>query len=179
MPCILPNFLSLFQYTFAINNTSEDNRPERCPYCGVSGLWCHGPYERKADRENSSDASLNPVLIQRYLCLTCRRTCSVLPECIPPRRWYLWEIQQKVLLLYLLGQSAYAIAKESSPSYKTIVRWFLRFNAQFRLHKDTLTIHFNALGQTSGIAEFWQVCFKKITLGSAMRLCHVAGVFIP
>ncbi len=181
MPCILPNFASLLQYIFATgtNNTPEDNRPERCPYCGVSGLWCHGPYERKSDREHSLNESLNPVLIQRYFCRTCGRTCSALPECIPPCRWYLWEVQQQVLLLSLLGKSAYAIAKECRASYKTIVRWLLCFNEQFRLHKDTLAVHFNELGRTSGIAEFWQTCLKKITLGCAMRLCHVAGIVVP
>ena len=179
MPCILPNFLSLLQYTYAINNTPDNNRPERCPYCGVAGLWCHGPYERKADREHSLDESLNPILIQRYYCPTCKRTCSALPECIPPRRWYLWELQQQILLLSLLGQSAYAIAQQTTPSYKTIVRWLLRFNEQFRLHKDALVVHFNQLGRTSGIAEFWHTFFKKFTLGSAMRLCHAAGVFVP
>jgi len=179
MRYILPNFLSLRQYSLSINNTSVDNRPARCPHCGVSGLWCHGPYERKSDRENRLGDSLNPILIQRYYCPTCEKTCSALPECIPPLRWYLWEVQQNILLLAILGHSAYAIAQETAPSYKTIKRWLSRFYEQFLLHKDTLANYFNELGRTSGITEFWGACFEKFSLASAMRLCHVSGVSIP
>lgn len=83
------------------------------------------------------------------------------------------------LLLFTLGQSAYAIAKESVPSYKTIRRWLTRFTEQFLIHKDSLSAHFHELSLTSGFAEFWQACLKKMTLGAAMRLCHVAEVIIP
>ena len=79
----------------------------------------------------------------------------------------------------MLGKSAYAIAKEIIPSHHTISRWMARFKKQFILHKDTLCVSFTELGRTCGLAEFWQACLEKITLGAAMRLCHVAGVFIP
>jgi hypothetical protein len=79
----------------------------------------------------------------------------------------------------VLGQSAYAIAKNSTPSYKTISRWIARLQEQLRLHKDTLGARFDELSRTSGFSEFWQTCLKKMTLGYAMRLCHVTGVAIP
>ena len=82
-------------------------------------------------------------------------------------------------MFFILGQSVYAIAKTSIPSYKTVQRWILRFQEQFRLHKDTLCAHFGDLSRTSGFADFWQACLKKMTVGAGMRLCHVAGVIIP
>lgn len=176
---ILINFLSLVQYCDALNSGIEQKRPDCCIYCGLMKPWRHAVYPRKPDHESPPGESLNPILIQRYYCHGCGKTFSALPECIPPRRWYLWEVQQAVLLLFTLGQSAYEIAKTSTPSYKTISRWLARFQEQFRLHKDTLSARITELSLTSGVAEFWQACLKKMTLGAAMRLCHVAEVIIP
>lgn len=179
MQYILPIFSLLIQYKEAMRDAPQQVRPEHCVCCGRLHPWRHATYWRKPDRNNSSAESLNPVLIQRYYCLGCKKTFSVLPECLPPHRWYLWEIQQKVILLFTLGLSAYSIAKESLPSYKTIRRWLTRLNEQFPLHKDTLSSCFAALSRACGMSDFWQICFKKMTLGAAMRLCHVAGVAIP
>ena len=179
MTYILPMFLSLVQYKIASDTDLDLIRPDYCISCGRAHPWRHGPYPRKPHRDRGADESLNPILIQRYFCPGCEKTFSVLPECIPPRRWYPWEVQQAILLLFLLGHSAYEIAKESIPSYKTITRWFQRFQDQFRLHRDTLCSHFGALARTSSFADFWIVCFKQMTLGAAMRLCHVAGVPVP
>ena len=137
------------------------------------------PMDRKSDRESSPGESLNPIMIQRYYCPGCKKTFSVLPECIPPLRWYLWEVQQTMLLLFTAGQSVYAIARKSRPSCKTIRRWLTCFQEQFLLHKDTLCACFGELSRTSGFFDFWNACLKKMTLGSAMRLCHIAGVIIP
>ena len=35
-------------------------------------LWCHGCYERKADRTGSASDSLDPIPIPRDLCRSCR-----------------------------------------------------------------------------------------------------------
>lgn len=176
---ILPRILSLCQYKFEIDNNPEQNRPDRCVYCGKAHPRRHAKYQRKVERDSASAGSRSSVFIQRYYCPACGRTTSALPECIPPRRWYLWEIQQCVFVLSLLGKSAYAIAKESTPSHHTISRWIARFHEQFILHKDTLCAYFSELGRTSELTAFWLTCFKTITLGAAMRICHVAGVFIP
>lgn len=177
---ILAGVSSLIQYVTMQNNVPQQLRPERCPCCGRLKPWRHSIRTRKPDRESPPGASMNPIIIQRYYCPECKKTFSVLPECIPPRRWYLWEAQQAVLQLFVtLGHSAYAIAKVSTASYKTISRWLAHFKKQFSLHKDTLSVHFHELSRTSGLPEFWQACFKKITLGAAMRFCHVAEVIIP
>jgi transposase-like protein len=179
MQGILAGINSLIQYKYTQEYTPERVRPECCACCGRLKPWYHAFYERKSDRENPPDKSMNPIIIQRYYCPGCKKTFSVLPECIPPRRWYLWDVQQTILLLSILSKSAYAIAKESAPSYKTIRRWLACFQEQFLLHKDTLATYFNELSRTSGISEFWQFCLNKMTLGAAMRLCHVSGVAIP
>ena len=83
-------------------HTPQDYRPKQCPHCGLAGLWGHGHYDRKADRD---PGTLNPIPIPRFFCRGCRRTCSRLPSCIAPRRWYLWSVQQAVLLCLLSGIS--------------------------------------------------------------------------
>src|SRR5580692_5567047 len=111
MPYILADLLTLEQYLLRFKQ-HDIGFPDQCLNCGKSGLWLHGCYSRKADRLNAAGASLNPILIQRLFCPDCKKTCSVLPECIPPNRWYLWEVQQMAFLLLLAGKSLRAIAKE-------------------------------------------------------------------
>jgi transposase-like protein len=179
MVYIIAEILSLIQYLEALKNRPEDCRLEKCPGCGKANPWLHGCYPRKADRSNSAEASLNPIFIQRVFCQDCRKTFSVLPACIPPRRWYLWSMQQIGLLLLLAGESLKATAKKIIPSRHTIKRWLTRFKEQFHLHKDVLCNQFIELGRTINFVDFWQEFLKSYSLSTAMYLCHAAGVSIP
>jgi len=176
---IVAGITSLIQHINVSKEDSKRYRPACCSSCGNLGLWRHGSYPRNPHRPHAPGQSLNPISIQRFYCPVCHKTCSVLPECIPPRRWYMWDIQQAVLLLCLSGKSLYAVAKEVAPSRPTIARWLARFKEQFRLHKDTLCNHVVELGRTIDFSDFWSTCFKQLSLGAAMRLCHVSGVHIP
>lgn len=177
---ILKDMAALTQYLQFIKQCSSTCFSHLCcPHCGYAILWRHGGYGRKADRENPAEQSLNLIYIQRLLCVACKKTCSVLPECIPPRRWYLWDVQQMALVLLMAGNSAAAVAKEILPSRHTIQRWVTRFKEQLHHHKDSLCNHFNELGRTNNFTDFWHACLKQISLAQAMRLCHVAGVAIP
>lgn len=179
MPHIVADVLSLLQHIKLSTEESEHDRLSFCLCCGKAGLWRWGSYPRKAARTHPPGESLNPILIQRYYCPTCRRTSSVLPECIPPHRWYLWATQQMALMLSLLGRSVRSIAKEISPSRQTITRWIGHFRAQFRQHKDVLCNRIPDFGRTIGFEDFWAKILLVMPLSKAMRLCHVAGVFIP
>jgi transposase-like protein len=176
MSTIIPGILSLDQYLNAQKETPERFRPAYCPHCGKAGLHNHGHYDRKADRNSGTH---NPIHIPRFFCQSCHRTCSTLPECIPPRRWYLWSIQQAALILVFFGVSLTTAAKEVAPSRHTISRWFERLKERFRFHKDVLYQHFIDLSRTDNFAGFWPACFRKLSLSQAMYLCHVAGVNIP
>lgn len=179
MVYIFADIVSLVQYIDSLKHESEKLLLENCLYCGKSNPWRHGGYFRESDRINPSSTSLNSVFIQRYYCPSCQKTCSVLPECIPPRRWYLWDMQQAIFLLYLSGMSAYAIAKIMRPSRQTVKRWLTRFIERFRLHKDVLCTHFEALGRAVSMNDFWKTALQTMSLGASMRLCHVARVTIP
>lgn len=175
---IVAGILSLMQHLIA-KEEQAPYRLENCLCCGKANPHLHGDYPRKAYRSGDNDSSLNPVYIQRYYCPACQRTCSVLPECMPPHRWYLWEIQQIALSLLLTGKSLRAVAEEVTPSRRTLGRWMNRFKEQSLIYKDALCHHITDLGRTSGLKDFWQSCLDHFSLAQAMRLCHAAGVPVP
>jgi hypothetical protein len=82
----------------------------------------------------------------------------MLPEEIPPRRWYLWSIQQAAIVLTLAGKSLTAVAKEVAPSRHTVSRWLGRLKERFRFHKDVLCQHVIDLGRTDNLVDFWLAC---------------------
>lgn len=175
---IVAGIASLLQHINAMNQQQEHYRPLKCG-CGRAGLWRHGCYPRKADRTSSTGESLNPIFIQRLYCPECKKTCSVLPECIPRYRWYLWDIQQAIFLLILNGKSLYAAAEEMMPSRRTAKRWLDRFTEKFLSHKNALCGYIPDLGRTENFSDFWRTCLEKISLAQAMRFCHAFGEIIP
>lgn len=170
---------SLIQHIDTFKTEDKRYRLEKCLCCGKSNPRRHGCYPRKADRSSKPGESLNPILIQRYFCASCRKTCSILPECIPPKRWYLWDVQQAALLLLLGDKSLNAASEKIVPSRYTIKRWLTSLKEQFLLHKDVLCNHFIELGRTNNFIDFWKTFLKNNLLSTAMRICHAAGVPIP
>ncbi len=140
------------------------------------GLVGHGYYYRKADRDSGE---LNPVRIQRYYCSHCHRTCSALPECIPPHRWYLWAKQEIALKLHLAGESLNASAKAIGVAAHTVARWASRLKEQFLQQASVLREYQPTWGRLSTFKDFWQGVLQTLSLAQAMRLCHIAGVPIP
>ncbi len=176
---ILAEIHSLFQYFKLTKEDPASLRPDTCPHCGKKNPRCHGHYGRKSDRENSGVNNLNPIWIFRFYCPGCKHTCSVLPECIPPRRWYLWTIQQMALILCFSGISFRQISQQLKPSRWTISRWVKRLKEQFRRHTTHLKSKFSWLGYSSDIIQFWQMCLSRMLLSTAMMLLNNFGIAIP
>jgi hypothetical protein len=181
MIIIAPNFNSLKQYVLFVNkNGSKPLRPSQCPHCGKAHPWYHGTYTRKADRVNKGKLSLNPVSIFRIFCNFCKRTCSILPECMSPKRWYLWAIQQAALLLTIAGHSRRYIATKLQPTRNTLYRWQARFELMFKVHTFHLCSRTPELGRKLTSPEhFWAACLKQMSLARAMYWVHRAGGIIP
>jgi len=169
--------LSLEQYQNELSQAGHKFRPKRCPNCQRSALRAHGHYNRKADR--SRNANLNPIQILRFYCPKCRRTCSVLPECIPQKRWYLWQDQEQCLLACFNGCSMAAIARDLLPSRQTITRWLHWVTDRFKEFRPDLSSRFPVLGYESEVLDWWKRLLGKIRLSKAMVILHGIGVNIP
>lgn len=179
MSRILPAIDTLHQHLYQLEHDPESYRPACCPGCGLSGLWCHGFYSRKADREGQHGVYLDPVPIPRYYCRHCQKSCSRLPACIPPRRWYLWRIQQVVLSVLIAGGSFSRAARESDPGRHTISRWWHRLQACFNAHSFHLCSRFPVLGRSASLSSFWSACFAERSLAEAMAILDHGGVIVP
>ena len=179
MASIISGIMSLAQYLLTLNENPKQCNLETCPLCGMLGLWKHGFYYRKADRENTRQNSLNPVPVSRFFCPSCRHTCSLLPECVPPLRWYLWSVQQAALLYFISGLGPTKISNKILPSRWTVGRWMARFKNQFELH----ALHFKSKwpwsGYNSSFNEFWPALLNKLNLSCAMLFLNSAGVAVP
>jgi len=179
MNCIVASILTLSQHLETLSLDPSAYRPKFCPHCGYGKLWHHGCYERKADRESFGPKSLNPVPIPRYRCLGCGRTCSRLPECIAPRRWFPWLIQQAVLGLWLLGFSVRKSAHQYGISRKTVRRWrqwLLDRHIDFAFH---LRVRFPAWGRHADFAGFWCNALHGLSLSRLMFWLDQEGVSVP
>jgi transposase-like protein len=176
---ILSGINTLEQHLDRLIHQPEDYRPPRCPSCGLAGLHRHGTYGRKADRSNCNEQRLNPIPIPRFLCPNCRASCSTLPACIPPRRWYLWAVQQLVLQLLLAGISLRECSRRAVPDRRTIGRWMGWLNARFTRYGAALRSIEPDLGRTSGMTEFWDSCLGLMSLSEAMDRLHRHGEVVP
>jgi len=179
MALILPGIHTLEQHQRRLQVQPEDYRPERCPHCGKAGVWCHGTYSRKADREGRCDACLNPVPIPRFFCPHCQGTCSRLPQCLAPRRWYGWAVQQAVLAALVAGHSVRQVSRQLAPSRWTVARWWSWLRSCFPRHAASLRSRCAALGRHAGWCAFWGACLSLMPLSAAMWQVHQSGLPIP
>lgn len=181
MASIVSGILSLTQYLTSLETTPKLYYLECCPHpdCGKSGLWRHGFRFRKSDREHDEQSTMNPIPILRLYCPSCGHTCSLLPECIPPFRWYLWLIQQAAIKLYFDGLSFNNISQKIGPSRWTISRWLKRLGDQFNTQALHLKSKWSWLGYQSSLKEFWRALFDKMDLSYAMLFLNNQGVIVP
>jgi hypothetical protein len=184
MPRIVAAIATIAQHIQAMIDTPERYRPACCPNCGLAGLWVHGTYEREAGR--GLDGHPDPIEVPRYYCGKkggCGTSCSRLPSCLPARRWYLWSIQQSVLMLVLAGTSlkkcADIVGTIWGPARSTMRRWssWLRErHAQFSFH--LLTDHPD-WGRTETWQAFWQHGFSCEPLRELMAALDRRGLTVP
>ena len=179
MQRIVPAILSLPQHREFLEHEPVIYRPAACPHCGLAKPWSHGFYARKADRQPTSSESMNPVFIPRFYCQGCRQTCSRLPECVAPRRWYGWAVQQGVLLWLLAGGSVHQAADRGGVDRHTVRRWWGWLKERSEMFGFWLRSRFPDLGRSADFAGFWQACLASMPLSQAMAWLDLEGVAVP
>lgn len=176
---IVPGISSLKQHQQSLTCERERYRLERCPHCRKAGPWSHGSYVRKADRGGEAMKSLNPVSIPRFYCPSCGATCSRLPECVAPRRWYGWAVQQVVLVLLLAGASIRALSRQGLVSRRTVGRWWRWLYARFDVHGFHLRSLLPDLGRCAQPIPFWSAALQQHGLSTWMGSLDRLGVAVP
>ena len=179
MSRMLPGVETLKQHQALLDENPDVYRPACCPKCGRAGLHHHGCYERNPPRGEGLFLELGVVLILRFFCPACRRTCSRLPACLSPRRQYWWKRQQAVIEQLCAGAPARAVAREELPSRHTIRRWRDRVERTFDLHALHLRSRFAEMGRGQGWAEFRSYCLHTMSLSQAMGWLDHDGVVVP
>jgi transposase-like protein len=169
---IVIGITSLEQHLQRLSQDREVYRPQACPRCGFGTLWEHGSYDRKADRIGVGEENLNPIPIPRYLCAGCERTCSRVPECIAPRRWYNWIVQAICMRAVMRGTQPEGEASWSHPARRTIGRWWRwlqECGPVFRFH---LSSRFAELGRWAEEFDYWCQVIKTMGLSRAMAFVN-------
>ena len=170
MQRVVAGITSLEQHEERLDQRPDIYRPPCCPHCGIKVVWRHGGYYRKADMYNRGEANRNPVPILRYCCSACRRTCSRLPECIAPRRWYHWGVQE-VALCSALKSVASPSSPYPTPARRTVGRWYHWLQERTRHFRFLLTSRFPDLGRIGDDTGFWLGVFDTLGLSRAMAWC--------
>ena len=103
------------------------HRPTHCPQCQAKEpLTAHGFYTRTI----IDSAFDGRIPVRRYLCETCRRTVSLLPEfALPYLRSSITVIAMFLIARLLLAKTLAAALPPSSP-YQRGQFWLRRFRAQ-------------------------------------------------
>src|ERR1700684_4137821 len=120
---------SVQQYTEQLANP-DSYRPGHCPQCQAKHpLTAHGFYTRTL-----IDTAFDGVIrVRRYLCQSCQRTASLLPEFVLPYlRSSLSVIALFLITRLLLTQTLNTAARTAPPPmpYQRAQFWIRRFRAQ-------------------------------------------------
>jgi hypothetical protein len=178
---IVSTVTTLVQHLHATVTDPDLYRPRACPHCSLQRVWHHGCYYRKADRIPGGDERLDPIPILRFFCSDCCRTCSRLPACIAPRRWYAWAIQQAVLLILLAGGSLNECCRQfpTGPCLATVRRWWgwlHESGPQFGLH---LRSRWPELGCVASDCTFWHSVLTARGLAAVMAWLDNHACTVP
>ena len=105
----------------------DEHRPAHCPQCQAKHpLTAHGFYTRTI-----IDAAFDGLIrVRRYLCETCRRTVSLLPEFAPPYLRSSVTVIALFLVARLLQAKTLAAALPPLSPYQRGQFWVRRFRAQ-------------------------------------------------
>jgi len=118
---------SVQQYLEHLADTPDHYRPTQCPQCQAKHpLTAHGFYTRTL-----IDSAFDGLIrVRRYLCQTCRRTVSLLPEFALPYLRSSITVIALFLIARLLQAKTLAAALPASSPYQRGQFWLRRFRAQ-------------------------------------------------
>lgn len=108
----------------------KNNFPEECPRCGHQVLHRHASYTRFVYTKTQRIQ----VVVPRFICTSCKRTTSLIPDIVGPFHPMSWAIHEQVYATSETGLSAEETARSVSPptgpiSARTVHRWRRKWTA--------------------------------------------------
>ena len=122
---------------------------------------------------------LNPIPIPRYLCASCRHSCSRLPECLAPRRWDSWVLQQQALQALLTVYSLHGCSTTHGLCRSTVRRWWIWLSSSTVTFEFFLRSRYPEWGRTSDWQSFWRTCLNEMPLSGIMANLDHDGIDVP
>ena len=166
---IVASISSLSQHHDTLAHDPARYRPDRCPRRGFGTLWRHGWYYRKACRAPHGGGR-EPTAVPRFRCAGCGATCSRLPVCVAPRRWYDWRVQQQALRALAVAGSVRAAARVAGVGRHTVRRWrdwLTRRAAVLAFH---LASRFPDWARVPDLKTFWREILVERSLAEVMTV---------
>jgi transposase-like protein len=122
MQMLHPHRGSIQQYMEKLDDPERD-RPSHCPQCRIQEpMRAHGFYIRTIVDE----AFDGVIRVRRYLCQTCRRTVSLLPEWALPYMRFSIAVIERTLKARLMESRVW----KAGESYQRGQQWVRRFEKQ-------------------------------------------------
>jgi len=152
---------SIQQYIECVGCIEEANRcrPVSCPQCeSKQRLRCHGFYRRTV-AEFGWDGVIR---VRRYLCMTCRRTVSLLPEFVLPYLRFATVVMAAFLKARLWRGATLKAAAETAQQvgmpYQRGQQWVRRFQSQ----AESLSAALAALTRPMAASDFVQKAIQML-----------------
>jgi len=145
MQMLHPHCGSIQQYMEQLDDPERD-RPSQCPQCQIQEpMRAHGFYSRTL-----VDAAFDGVIrVRRYLCQSCRRTVSLLPEWALPYMRFSITVIARTLIARLIEKLAWKSAAEGPAPYQRGQHWVRRFAKQAEPLSAALTARTTVVSATS------------------------------
>ena len=177
---IIKPYSSINDYISDATNNPEALYPERCECCGSTRFSLNGFYERKSEGRGKEVHVKNGELkIRRLKCKgMCGISYSILPSLIPRLRWYLWCMQQFIIMLLISGASIAAIVERTHISRSTITRWIRWFKEKWIIFCNELMPKNIFLSEVSHFIGFYSSVLKRWKLSQIMLKLHEIGLVI-
>ena len=180
MMLILSKIQTLSKHLERLKTNRDDYRPSSCGKCGSLVIHSHGCYYRKPSRDSRFDDADNPIPIPRFRCFDCGITFSCLPECIPPRRWYTWAVQEDAFSLLLTIKNFTQGAQKLVPSRRTLRRWWSAWERDHPVYADLIQTQHPELSHLAAkFGDFWRTCLSRFSLQNVMRVLYNQGAPVP
>ena len=181
MTQIICDYSSIDHYMDDAKNNPTKLYPESCINCGSTDFVLNGFYPRKSENRGKDIQIKNGTLeIRRCKCKgVCAGSYSILPSIIPPLRWYLWCMQQLVLMLCIAGVSIHQIAKQATVARSTVRRWISWGKCKWAMFCNELMLDLPYLSGITSCSQFYKRIFEKWKLSDVMCKLHHLGIVVP